>query len=314
MCGIYGGFSSSGHKAKTILTLSRHAKRRGRDATGLIWNDSKSYHVARRFDSDISFRNAFQSESLGFFAGHSRLVTNGYFDNQPVEYEKVWTLHNGIVLNEIEIWSSLKAQRKKSVDSEVISAFFHTFLEQGLPLDRIAQNFLNIVKGSVSAVVVVPTLGKAVLFSNNGSLYCGNDEVGSYFSSERHPLSVLNLLEITQVVNPVVMDIPAMGLSSTIDYGAPGKNPIPKLSPSSAKKDLLTFPVFEFRRCSKCVLPETMPFHLIRMVFATIAGITFQEIHQNHLPSLAKLQNLTQAKVEQIVFFLFLGVETAVLV
>ena len=260
MCGIYGGFSTCGHNPKTIRTLSRHAKRRGRDATGLIWNDSNSYHVVRRFDSDTSFLDAFKSESLGFFAGHSRLVTNGYFDNQPVEYENVWTLHNGIVLNEDELWSSLQVTRKKSVDSEVISAHFHTFLEKGWPIDQIAQDFLDGVKGSVSAVVIAPDLGKAVLFSNNGSLYRGSDDMGIYFSSERYPLSILNLTEITQIFDPIVIEIPVFSLSSPIDYGMPGRNPIPQLSPSSAKKDLIAFPIFDFRRCSKCILPETMPF------------------------------------------------------
>jgi glucosamine--fructose-6-phosphate aminotransferase (isomerizing) len=260
MCGIYGGYSSSGHHLEDVKILANHAKRRGRDATGLIWMDNRNYHVIRRFDSNVKFNEAFKNSSLSFFAGHSRLVTNGFVDNQPVEFENIWTLHNGIILNEHELWSQIGLSPKKSVDSEVVSAFFYWQLKKNLSIEEIANSLLEKIKGTVSAAVIIPNLGKLVIFSNNGSLYFGSNEEKIYFSSERFPLQKIELSHIQQVLDPVIIDIPKSEVASTKEFGKPGLDPIPALSTSLLKKDLISFQSFEFKRCSKCILPETMPF------------------------------------------------------
>jgi glucosamine--fructose-6-phosphate aminotransferase (isomerizing) len=260
MCGIYGGYSSLGHNPGDIKTLANHARRRGRDATGLIWMDDRNYHVIRRFDSNIKFKEAFGNSNLSFFAGHSRLVTNGFVDNQPVEFENIWTLHNGIILNEQELWSQIGLNPKKSVDSEVISAFFHWQLKKKINIEEIANSLLEKIKGSVSAAVIIPSLGKLVVLSNNGSIYLGTLGEKIYFSSERFPLQKIKLDRIQQILKPVVIDIPKSEVASNKELGKPGLNLIPALSTSLSKQDLISFKSFEFKRCSKCILPETMPF------------------------------------------------------
>ena len=54
--------------------------------------------------------------------GHSRLVTNGTKDNQPVVRDGVVVVHNGIVVNHSEIWPRLKKEPRLGVDTEVIAA------------------------------------------------------------------------------------------------------------------------------------------------------------------------------------------------
>lgn len=260
MCGIYGGFTSTKHNPKVLRILSSHAKRRGKDATGLIWSSEHNYHVVRSFDSEISFAKIFGNNSLRFFAGHSRLVTNGHLDNQPVDYKDFWTLHNGIILNESELWDLIDLKANKSVDSEVISAFFYWHVRENFDLLDVAKKFLEKVKGTVSAAVVVPELGKSILFSNNGSLYSGNDDRGFYFASEKYPLVKLGLENVDQVREPLVIDIQVSKVSCTEDYGNPGLDSVPLLSQSLLRTDFDLMSNFDFQRCARCVLPETMPF------------------------------------------------------
>jgi hypothetical protein len=194
-----------------------------------------------------------------FFAGHSRLITNGFTDNQPIEYESVWTLHNGIILNESEIWNSLGLEPKKSVDSEVISAYFHHFLNENLSLESIASQLLENVSGTVSAIVVIPHLGKAMLLTNNGSLYLSSSDEQTYFASESYSLQKLGLANIQKVHHFLALDIPQLSQISVSTKSPLTANPIPSLS-SQRIHDLLDAPALNLRRCTKCILPETMPF------------------------------------------------------
>ena len=46
-----------------------------------------------------------------YVLGHSRLITNGLFDNQPVVRDGLILFHNGIVVNDKYIWSSIGIDR-----------------------------------------------------------------------------------------------------------------------------------------------------------------------------------------------------------
>ena len=55
--------------------------------------------------------------------GHSIDCFNGLFDNQPVVRDGlISSFHNGIVVNELEIWSDVEIDRQFEIDSEVIIA------------------------------------------------------------------------------------------------------------------------------------------------------------------------------------------------
>ena len=99
MCGIFGIISSSFVNQKEFGILARHAQQRGKDSSGLIVYDGSKYQVYRadykitRLVPQVNLR---QSKVV---LGHSRLITNGISDNQPVVRDNVCVLHNGIVVN-----------------------------------------------------------------------------------------------------------------------------------------------------------------------------------------------------------------------
>lgn len=261
MCGIFGSTAPSGLDSKSIETLIKHAEQRGRDSSGLVLHKTGQYFV---FRADTTIEKLLKKVPLAgtdVFLGHSRLVTNGTADNQPVVRDGIAIVHNGIIVNHEELWQTTEKQRELTVDTEIIPAMIASRLDAGDALDEAARHVLAVIKGVAACAAIVPALGKLVLFSNNGSLYVGNKSDGIVFSSERYPLEQIDATDIRQVREPELVDIPveltSFGITErkqrTIDL-------VPGLSLSSSEEQLLVYPTPNFRRCTTCILPETMPF------------------------------------------------------
>ena len=120
---------------------------------------------------------------------------------------------------------------------------------------------LGLCRGVVACALILAKLGKLCLFSNNGSLYMGRKGVTTLFASERYPLTVIGCEEITQVREAVFVDIPVSNVAMKIsDRNDRETDLIPALSLSGAEEKLLEYRRYEGRRCTKCLLTETMPF------------------------------------------------------
>ena len=65
------------------------------------------------FRADFSISKLLKNTAISnsnFVLGHSRLITNGLGDNQPVIGEHCIVFHNGIVVNEDKVWPNLEAK------------------------------------------------------------------------------------------------------------------------------------------------------------------------------------------------------------
>jgi hypothetical protein len=194
-------------------------------------------------------------------AGHSRLITQGLADNQPVVRDNIAVVHNGIVLNTSEIWKMLGTKPQLEIDTEVIPAIAHQVLRSGGDATDIPGRVLDLAEGVVNCVMVIPHLGALLLFSNNGSLYAGEKEGNIFFSSEEFPLRKINCTDITQVDKPRVIEVPQTKNPLAItDYQSARQNLVPSLPQRSSEEKLLSIPERNLLRCTRCVLPETMPY------------------------------------------------------
>ncbi|MEI2614111.1 MAG: hypothetical protein V9G21_03470 [Methylotenera sp.] len=181
MCGIFGVISKNSVNKQSLQLLVNHARQRGRDSSGLIFKQVKSCQV-KRADYDIkTLLSKVKPYSSTFVLGHSRLITNGLGDNQPIVRGDVLVIHNGIIVNDDAVWETLGTKRLFKIDSEVIAAITELHLKSGEDLSLLSDAVLGQCKGTISTAVVLPKLGKVVLFSNNGSLYIGSNERGILF-------------------------------------------------------------------------------------------------------------------------------------
>ena len=260
MCGIFGIISASPLEPGDLKTLAHHAEQRGRDSSGLVIAKADGYDVQRADFAIHRLLREVRPRKTRMVMGHSRLITNGLSDNQPVVRDGVIVLHNGIIVNDEVVWGKLRKARQLQVDTEVIAAIAAEHLEAGGEVEGIAAAVRGQCRGVVACAIAVPRLGKLVLFSNNGSLYIGYKGAVLNFASEAYALGEIGCTDVRQVYNPVVADIPVSESISIKDRAGRSQNLIPALTFNSAEEAILVHPRPELRRCTRCVLPETMPF------------------------------------------------------
>ncbi len=262
MCGIFGIVGISGVDAKSLKLLARHAQQRGRDSSGLLVFDREATYVWR---ADYSIQRLLKRVVLRGAAaalGHSRLITNGLEDNQPVVRDGVCVFHNGIVVNHADLWPQIGEQPRQQIDTEVIAAIAASHLAGGGDVEGIASKVLSLCHGVVACAVAIPSKGKLCLFSNNGSLYAGILDGATLYASEEFPLRSLDCSSIRQIRSGEVLDIPVRpGPIAVSDDRKQRLDLIPTLrSVASAEERMLKFPNHQLRRCTRCILPHTMPF------------------------------------------------------
>jgi len=262
MCGIFGMIAQSIINQQELKRLVLHARQRGRDSSGFIYLENDRYQV-QRADYDVkqllSKVKLYQSSIV---LGHSRLITNGLGDNQPVIRDEIAVIHNGIITNEADVWNELAMERKLQIDSELIVAIAEKHLSKNKALIDLPERVLSLCRGVVACAVVIPRLGKMVLFSNNGSLYAGTHLGDTYFSSERYPLTQANCQNIKQVKREgMVINIPSSESPFCIqDHNHRKEDLIPEFKYIKSEEGLLEYAKPALKRCSKCILTETMPF------------------------------------------------------
>ena len=155
----------------------------------------------------------------------------------------------------------LDKPRKLVIDSEVIAAIAVEHLENGRDLEELPARVFDLCHGVAACAVALPKLGKLCLFSNNGSLYVGSKGGATYFSSERFSLESVACMDITNVRDGFIIDIPPSQEAFTVtDRVERTNNLIPGLLTSSSEERLLEYHHHTLRRCAKCLLPETMPY------------------------------------------------------
>ena len=171
MCGIFGIISDKSFKNQDLKKIVSHSTQRGKDSSGLIYLDYNKYQIIRAdFEINKLLKKTNPYSSKVVF-GHSRLITNGLSDNQPVVKGNIFAIHNGIIINDEEIWKSLSIKRQLQIDSEAIIGLAEEHLNNNLPLEDLPNVILSKCKGIISCALLLQDLGKIILFSNNGSLH-----------------------------------------------------------------------------------------------------------------------------------------------
>jgi len=261
MCGIFGIISAEKINKKELAFLYKHSQQRGKDSSGIVFQMGGVYKVFRADYPIINLVKNVKPFNSNVVMGHSRLITNGLSDNQPVIKDDIFVLHNGIIVNDEEVWSKIPIKRELQIDTEVIVAIASDCLNKNESLESIPEKVFSLCKGVASCALSITSKGKLLLFSNNGSLYVGTKNRSTYFASENYPLTQIGCQDITQIFGTKIIDIPKSSHPLEIhDKSERKTNLIPNLPIISSEDKLLQFPKIELKRCTKCVLPETMPY------------------------------------------------------
>ena len=261
VCGIFGFVGEVEQPSKVVKVLAKHAKQRGQDSSGLAWIDQQNRLTIRRADYSIDrlLRSANLGKSRVVF-GHSRLITNGMSDNQPVLFEDIVVIHNGIVVNTDSVWKKIGLAPRLEVDTEVIAAVAFSYLTKHGSISGVSKEIVELCKGSMSCVVFSPKTAELVLFSNNGSLYSSQTDKAVVFSSESHPLMAISDGTPAQIFEEVLLQTPEIEAVNVADDKVVRGDFIPKFQFMESEFKLLKHDRPNLIRCNRCILPHTMPY------------------------------------------------------
>ena len=261
MCGIFGGVSSSKLGASDIKKLAIAAQSRGQDSSGIVYDENNTLKIIRTNRPVSKLLRSVSFSNSKIVAGHSRLITNGLHDNQPIFREDITVLHNGIIVNTDDIWEKISIKRELEIDSEAIAGLALHLQEQHVRLSNIPKRILAECKGAASVVLIFHKLGKIILFSNTGSLYTGRKDGSDFFASEEFSLRQINCLNIKQVLQePVILEFEPLTECMITDEQKRHNNLIPTFKIIESEEKHLLYEDKNLNRCSRCILPETMPF------------------------------------------------------
>lgn len=226
----------------------------------------------------------FNSESDTLAAiGHARLVTNGLqgidANNQPISRDGVIVVHNGIIVNVDQIWAEyphLKARGE--VDTEVIAAIIRSHLDDGQDVEAAISAAFQRIYGETSIAIFVSDRNALYLATNTGSIYYstnGNSD-GFLFASERPICEALvrGRSALAGFADGPVKQLPAgrvltvdLSTLNAFEYALGAELSAPGISALLGfqrtiedKATRLELARKSIRRCTKCLIPETMPF------------------------------------------------------
>jgi glutamine---fructose-6-phosphate transaminase (isomerizing) len=293
VCGIFGVLGSGDASlVRGLESLFLLSESRGKEAAGLALYDGREISVVKeplpasaliqspQYRSLVDGAIARRASQRLAAVGHSRLVTNGRgaiaANNQPVIKDRAVAVHNGIIVNDGKIWAEHpELQREAEVDTEAFLALFEKSRREGQDEKAALARAFAAIEGTASMAILLADCPQLLLATNTGSLYvCRPAEVDRfYFASERYILETA--LARLEPGRGAAIDAVLPGTGMTIDIRTLAMDSFPLTPPisASASRGSVVAPLkitdlsrrkdpryANLRRCTKCILPETMPF------------------------------------------------------
>jgi hypothetical protein len=151
-----------------------------------------------------------------------------------------------------------------SIDTEIIIDLFNFFFYKNKNFDKTLDEIFSNIIGTASCAMYLFSLGKLILFSNNGSLYTGHKNKNIYFSSEEFPLRILNCQNIFKVNKYIILDVPFCHKQVNIKEDNVVKNDlVPEINNSYKFSKKINYKIENFltiKKCNKCILPQNFPY------------------------------------------------------
>jgi glucosamine 6-phosphate synthetase-like amidotransferase/phosphosugar isomerase protein len=192
MCGIFGLITSPNTSIpavvikKTISKLMILSEMRGKESSGLAWKAGSEIGIYKRpipasaLAKDKNclslIRKAYQGNNSSIaIIGHARLATNGTSNinsnNQPIKKNGLVAVHNGIIVNHLELRkSNPDNEMETETDTEGFLAYLN-YLMQKTSLIKAAHQAISNVQGSASIALLANISDDLLLATNTGSLY-----------------------------------------------------------------------------------------------------------------------------------------------
>lgn len=167
--------------------------------------------------------------------GHTRMVTNGgdhiHGNNQPVIKSGLVAIHNGIIVNDQELWSRLSDEKREfEVDTEVLLALVARQIRHGCALADAVSVGMRELKGANSIALMSSGHDGVILATANGSMFLAHEASAglTVFASERsileriiekrlHPVASMTSKSVSQVLPGQLVSIPLASATPAVE-------------------------------------------------------------------------------------------------
>ena len=304
MCGIFGlmSFKETTDEKKFLKRfrdLSLLSESRGKEASGIcLINTSEMCVYKEPIPASLLFKKNEYKKLLNDFLsrtkktkasfvialGHSRMVTNGDEtdpgNNQPIVKDDFISLHNGIIVNDQEIWKKNPDLKKKhDVDSEVVNSLISKFVKKGFTIEGSIVKLYSDIKGSASIVIAKKNHPQIYFATNTGSLYFAQNQANDTFCFASEKAILRDFIRKSSDHFEIIHLEAKKGAKISVEEGKLNffsLEDLPKKKESNFERQpeipVILTQNFEdlslrelearenIKRCTKCILPETIPF------------------------------------------------------
>jgi len=217
--------------------------------------------------------------------GHARLMTNGMQgindNNQPVYAERLTAVHNGIIVNPDEVFNNHPdLHRKADVDSELIPTFLEKHITSGDNIQQAMDKLYSETYGQITTLIVDRETNSLFGATNIGSLYSMTSEDNGLFVCASEGWFLEKAREKSKLLKSHCLesDIHRMEPHEGFYIDENGKNHELRFQQKDYADNINIIPALQhertqlfdaqlkaeerrqnLKRCSRCVLPETMP-------------------------------------------------------
>lgn len=284
MCGIFG---LQVLKKKNPFLIKEYvnfllekSEERGKDASGIYIKDQQEDFLLKKpingtkLSQSEEYKSLFKkilnsNGPLINALGQCRLATNGkiYIDkfNQPIFDDSIILVHNGIILNDVELLKKYEINFKdisNESDSfnlvKLISALQKKFNNYNFVFEELKKY----ITGSFSLAFLEKSTNKIFFISNFGSIYFYNNNDFLIFASEKKTIDIF-LKKFKFKFTP--QDIRKAEINKLYEFEKISLN---RDEISNSNKKHLGYKNFSdteskirnLKRCKNCILPQTYPF------------------------------------------------------
>lgn len=229
---------------------------RGKNSSSLLYSNDLTQLFLSKNNASISGLFKTLPKEARLIIGYCGLNVSNDSQISPLVSSDFLLYHDGLLLNRPVAGDNFSVNT--ATNSDLLLDWIEEQLAKGDSLVDAVSAAIEKSKGTVNGLLLAPKQGKLFVFSNHGSLFVIDDEIQLLIASERlwlqeyseQAVQVRGVLEFT-------LDTPVADFC--LEQQVLFTNE-PTVTPLSLELDVLQYKIHDLKRCTRCILPETMPY------------------------------------------------------
>lgn len=257
MSGIFLSFNNSASSGTDLIrTAFKLADSRGKNSSSLLQCSDLSNLQLIKSRAGLESLSCKLLSSSKLVVGYCGLNVLNADEISPQICDEMLLFSDGMVLNRPVKVNEFRVNTATNMD--FLQQLILDALNQGIELKLAVERSLAQIKGNVNALLLFPKRGKLLALSNHGSLFVSESEGQLLIASERSWLQK-HSEQARQIHGVLEFEVGAAAVEYRLDTQQFFED-TPAVVMLSGDATLLQYKIHDLKRCTRCILPETMPY------------------------------------------------------